>query len=118
MTKFSKKIKIYLFKNTQMVDVSIMVTEDIVNGYKLVVEDFENILDHWRAGVSIDRDGTHWYVQYKKAGPRPEREPTPYVRISITVNGMTFHHRVSEQEMIELEKEYHNQKMNRMYWDD
>jgi len=33
MTKFSKKIKIYLFKNTQMVDVSIMVTEDIVNGY-------------------------------------------------------------------------------------
>ena len=86
MTKFSKKIKIYLFKNTQMVDVSIMVTEDIVNGYKLVVEDFENILNHWRAGVGIDRDGTHWYVQYKKRGPRPEREPTPYVRISITVN--------------------------------
>ena len=27
-----------------MVDVSIMVTEDIVNGYKLFVEDFENIL--------------------------------------------------------------------------
>ena len=49
---------------------------------------------------------------------RPEREPTPYVRISITINGMTFHHRVSEQEMIELEKEYHNQKMNRMYWDE
>ena len=30
MTKFNKKIKIYLFKNTQMVDVSILVTEDIL----------------------------------------------------------------------------------------
>tara|TARA_Y100000590_G_scaffold297354_1_gene335079 strand:- start:20827 stop:21183 length:357 start_codon:yes stop_codon:yes gene_type:complete len=118
MTKFSKKIKIYLLKNTQTVDISILVNEELTNGYKLLVEDFENILDHWKPGVGIDRDGTHWYVQYKERGPRPHRAPNPYVRISITINGMTFHHRVTEQEMRNLKKEYEYQKMNKMYWDE
>jgi hypothetical protein len=115
--KYTTPIKIYLFKDKNKVDISIKVTDELVNGYRFKIDEFEKILNYWKTGVEFDFDGGYLYVEYKKHGPRPEKVPSPYVRFSISCHGLTFHHRLSYNDMLQLEKDYFFQKSNVMYWD-
>ena len=115
--KYTFPIKIYLFKDKNKVDVSIKVTDDLVNGYSFKISEFESILKGWKTGVEFPFDGGYLYAEYKKHGPRPEKKSSPYVRFSVSCHGMTFHHRLKYDDMLQLEKEYFFQKNNTMYWD-
>ena len=107
--KFTQPLKIYLFKDQNRVDVSVKVNDTLVNGYRFTISDFEKIVDNWQGGYAV--------VEYKKHGPRPERKLDPYVRFSISIGYGTFHHRLTYNDMLQLEKEYFYQKNNKMYWD-
>ena len=116
--KFTKPIKIYLFKDKDRVDVSVKVNDTLVNGYRFTVNDFEKIINNWQTGIEFEFEGGYAVIEYKKHGPRPERKVDPYVRFSISIGWSTFHHRLTYDDMLELEKEYFYQKNNKMYWDE
>ena len=116
--KYTKPIKIYLFKDQNRVDVSVKVTDDLVNGYRFTIDEFEKIINNWKHGVEFQFEGGYAVVEYKKHGPRPERKIDPYVRFSISIGYGTFHHRLTYDDMITIEKEYFYQKNNKMYWDE
>jgi hypothetical protein len=115
--KYTTPIKVYLFKDKNKVDVSIKVTDELVNGYSFKIDEFESILHSWKTGVEFSFEGGYVYIEYKKHGPRPERLNSPYVRFSVSCHGMTFHHRLSYDDMLQLEKDFFFQKNNVMYWD-
>jgi hypothetical protein len=116
--KYKKPIKIYLFKDQDRVDVSIKVNSSLVNGYRFKKHEFESILYNWKTGIEFPYDSGYVYVQYKKQGHRPEKKTSPYVRFSVSINGVTYHHRLSYDDMYEIEKEYFYQSNNKMYWDE
>jgi len=115
--KFTKPVKIYLFKDKDRVDVSVKITDDLTNGYRFTSQEFESILESWKEGIEFETEWGYVFVQHKTHGPRPERQPCSYVRFSVSVGNMDFHHRLNFDTMHELEKEYLYQKTNTMYWD-
>ena len=120
MLFFTKPLKIYLFKNRNIVNFNIKVSNNAVNTYEITIADFENLLQNWKSagGLELKINNNHWHVQWKKTGPRPRREIVDYVKISVSVNtGQTFHYRVDFTDMYEMEQEYFYQKNNKMYWD-
>jgi len=114
--KFDKTFKLYLIKG-QRVDLSIKISESMVVGYRFRIKEFENIIKGWENGFEGDTSGGYVFIEYKKYGPRPERRYDPYVRFSISNNGLTNHHRVTYDDMYDLTKEWNHQKTNKMYWD-
>ena len=120
MLPFTSRLKLYLFKNQNRVSLSIKVSDNYVNGFSFVVEDFEKIIQSWKQPKGIDMriDGAHWHINHKSTTPRPECAKTSYVRISVHPPGPVAHHyRVSYEDMYNLEKDYFYQKNNEMYWD-
>ena len=121
MTKFEKPIKIYLFKDTQTVSVSFMVTERLVNQYTLTVDEFEKIIKpngfYSYTEFQNVADNAFWYVESKEYGPKPDKKYGPYVRVSVSTNGMTSHYRFSLQEWNNMIDEYREQQNSKMYWD-
>ena len=115
--KFTKPVKIYLFKNKDRVDVRVKITDELTNGYRFTIQEFESIMESWKEGIEFETEWGYVFVQHKTHGPRPERQPCSYVRFSISVGNMDFHHRLSFDTMHELEKEYTYQKTNTMHWD-
>ena len=120
MLNFTEPLKIYLFKNRNIVNLNIRVSDNVVNAYNFDTEIFEKLLDKWQDpdGVDLKVGKHHWYIQHKTSGPRPQRKPADYVRISISVgNGQYFHYRVGWDDMHKMEHEYFYQKRHEMYWD-
>lgn len=120
MLFFTKPLKIYLFKDRNVVNFNIKVSNNAVNAYELTIADFENLLENWRKqdGIELKINNNHWHVQWKKRGPRPRCEVVDYVKISVSTNtGQTFHYRVDFIDMHEMQQEYFYQKNNKMYWD-
>jgi len=119
MLEFVKPLKIYLFKETNEVSFSILVSPNSVNTYVLKVIEFEKILELWdkKGGAEIRTDTASWHIQYKIRGPRPESKIASYVRIAIYYKDQSFHYRVDYNDMIEISKDYFYQKNNKMYWD-
>ncbi len=119
MLEFTKPLKIYLFKETNEVSLSILVSSNTVNTYMLKAEDFEKILGFWnkKGGCQIQTDNAVWHIQYKTSGPRPESKPVAYVRIAIYLKSQAFHYRVDYDDVYEMQKDYFYQKNNKMYWD-
>ena len=118
MLPFTENLKLYLFKNKHQVSLSVKVSDTCVNSYNLSTHEFEKILEVWdKEGFDGIASGNWWSVCHKKTTPRPESLPTSYVRLSVSVNGQTFHHRVEYLDMSKLEKDYFYQKNNKMYWD-
>lgn len=115
--KFTKPIKIYLFKEKNSVDVALRINTSTVITYTLTPELFEKLLQGWKTGIELEYDHANWYVQYKKTGPRPESKQSPYVRFSVSKSGIRLHFRVTYDDMIAVEREYFFQKNNTMYWD-
>jgi hypothetical protein len=118
MLPFSSNLKIYLFKDRQLVSLSIKVSDNCVNSYDLAISDFEKILDSWDKQGFDDRLGPAWWsVCHKKSTPRPECASANYVRISVSINNQNFHYRVDYTDMYQVKKDYFYQKNNVMYWD-
>ena len=119
MLNFTKPAKLYLFKDRAQVNLSILVSDTCVNGYNFTVTEFEELLDGWDkpTGVELKTAAAHFIVAHKHFTPRPECANTSYVRFSVFSHGMTFHHRLSYDDMQSLRTEYFYQKNNRMHWD-
>jgi hypothetical protein len=117
--KFSKPLKIYLFKKENRVKLSIMVTDSCVNTYNLDVKHIEFLLKNWKSdiGAEFNYGKSDWHVVWKKCGPRPENAPASFVAINIHYPGQAFNYRVSYDDMVALEKDYFYQKNNKMHWD-
>lgn len=117
--KFKQIAKIYLFKDTKMVDISIRTSENHVIGYELPVDQFQELMNKWRDpdGVTVKSGHSTWYVQHKHQTSRTERLPTSFVRISVSICGLKHHHRIPFNEMVAIEREFFYQKHNRMHWD-
>ena len=118
MLNFTKPLKIYLFKDRDVVDLAIRVSDNHVVTYTLPREKFAEFIKHWRdrQGYSFRHNDQGWSVQYKNTTPRPEMAAASYVRISVCV-GPTYHYRVEHEDMVNLEKEFFYQTHNTMYWD-
>lgn len=119
MLAFAKTLKIYLFKHKQQISLSIRISDNTVNTFKLDQENFEKLLYNWQqpSGIELNITGNYWTIQHKTRGPRPERATTSYVRITVSTNNIEYNYRVDYTDMIELEKDYYYQKHNTMYWD-
>jgi hypothetical protein len=119
MLEFTKPLKIYLFKETNDVSISIRVSSTCVNSYTLKTEEFEKILGFWnkKGGCQIQTNNAVWHVQHKTSGPRPESAVCSYVRIAIYLGNQAFHYRVDYNDVYEMQKDYFYQKNNKMYWD-
>lgn len=119
MLEFTKPIKIYLFKDRQLVSLGLRVSDSCVNTYDLPVTDFEKILGFWnkKGGCQLTINDAVWNVQYKTSGPRPECKSVSYVRIAIYYANRSYHYRLDYNDMYEVIKDYYYQKNNKMYWD-
>lgn len=118
MTKFDKPIKIYLFKDKQKVSISFLVTPNYVTQYWLKQDEMEKFLG-FNNGVEFEcHCGNWWVIEYKRYGPKPDKKFGPYVRVSVTANSVTHHHRFSVEDFEDLCLEYAKQKSNKMYWDE
>jgi hypothetical protein len=118
MLNFKNSLKIYLFKDKNIVDFAIRISDNHVVTYTLPQELFAGIIKHWKDpnGYLFQHNGQGWNIQYKTTTPRPEMIPASYVKISVYV-GHIYHYRVSYEDMINLEKEFFYQTHNVMYWD-
>ena len=119
--KFNQKLKLYLFKDRQWVDLSVKVTDDYVITYHMSVQILDKILDQWTNphGGFDERiePGYKITVQYKTQTPRPECANANYVRFSVFKNGITHNHRLEYNDILYLQKELFYQKNNQMHWD-
>jgi hypothetical protein len=60
--KYTDPIKVYLFKDKNKVDLSIKVTDQLVNGYSFKIDEFESIINSWKTGVEFSFAGGYLYV--------------------------------------------------------
>ena len=113
--RMSKPIKIYLFKDEDMVKLSFRVTDYFNIGRHMSKEHFQYICDNWRTGVEgLETKSGKYYWYLSHLGPRPEQVPCKFVQ----VNTGPFSLRFSVKEMEELVEEFEYQKNNKMHWDD
>ncbi len=116
---FKSNLKIYFFKETQTISLSIKVTDNYVNTYTFTKDEFDFIVSNWESkeGASIQTNNYSWLIQHKKRGPRPICEPANFVRITKWQNNQSFDYRVSYDDMIQAIKDYYYQQNNKMHWD-
>jgi len=119
MLNFNKPFKLYLFKNKNVVDWAFRIDNNYAQTYEIPQEQFEELLENWgkSEGYGILIKNIHISIQYNKFSPRPESSPASYLKITIYNSGMRHNFRFELTDMIELEKDYHYQKNNQMYWD-
>lgn len=118
-TIFKYNLKIYYFKETQTVSLSIKVSDNFVNSYVFTKDQFEFIVKNWKAniGASFNTDSGSWLIQHKRRGPRPVCEPANFVRITTWRGDQSFDYRTSYEDMVQIIKDYFYQQNNKMYWD-
>lgn len=113
--RMSKPIKIYLFKDEDIVKISFRVTDYFNIGRQMSKEHFQYICDNWRTGVEgLETKSGKYYWYLSNSGPRPEQVPCKFVQ----VNTGPFSLRFSVKEMEELVEDFEYQKNNKMHWDD
>jgi hypothetical protein len=117
--KFNSALKIYLFKETEMVSFSIKVSSNHVLTFRFLQDEFEQILEKWDShnGIELETAIGKWEFRYKKAGPRPEQAPNRFVKIALYDAHREQHFRVSYDDMQQLRKEYFYQKHKPQHWD-
>jgi len=120
MNKFDKPIKIYLFKNKNMVSLSFFVTSYLTNQYNLKITEFEKIISSQEDYMEFESElsNTYWLIEKKSRGPRPEKKPCkPFMRVSISTVGTTAHYRFYIDDWSKMISEYLYQKNSVMHWD-
>ena len=81
--KFDKVFKLYVFKEKDRANLSLQVSDNLVIEYRMNIKELQYIIDNWQTGVDFSTSRNHWVVEYKEHGPRPERQYSPYVRVSV-----------------------------------
>ena len=114
---FNDPIKIYLFKDEQLVKVSFKISDYVVTNRDITQEAFEHILENYNIddgvqGIEMHDNGKIWWY-HSKSGPRPECEPASFA----AVNFNRFSFRFSIDTMNKLKETYEHQKNNLMHWD-
>lgn len=119
MLPFTQPHKLYLFKDRDHVNLSLKISDDCVIGYNFTSVEFEQVLAAWDGpdGIELKTHNAHFSIAHKHFTPRPERAHASYVRWSVFINGMSFHHRLAFADMEGMRKDYFYQKNNRMHWD-
>ena len=114
---FNDPIKIYLFKDEQLVKVSFKISDYVVTNRDITQESFEHILENYNVGdgvqgIEMHDNGMIWWY-HSKFGPRPECIPADMV----CINFNRFSFRISSDEMNRIKENYYHQKNNKMHWD-
>jgi len=114
---FNDPIKIYLFKDEQLVKVSFKISDYVVTNRDITQESFEHILENYNIndgvqGIEMHDNGKIWWY-HSKFGPRPECIPADMV----CINFNRFSFRISSDEMNRIKENYYHQKNNKMHWD-
>ena len=117
MTKFTEVYKLYTFKNKNRANLSLRVNDDFVIEYQLTIDQLSDILNNWQQGIEITTKHNHWLIEYKEYSPRPIRDYSPYVRVSVNHQGVKFHYRLTTSQMQQLEHDFDYQLSNTMHWD-
>ncbi len=120
MNKFDKPIKLYLFKNKNMVSLSFFVTSYLTNQYNLKTTEFEKIISCQDDYLEFESQlsNTYWLIEKKSRGPRPKKKPCkPFMRVSISTVGTTAHYRFYIDDWSKMISEYLYQKNSVMHWD-
>lgn len=119
MLPFSKTLKLYVFKDKDLADLTIRVNDNYAQTYSIPVATMKEILQRWRDpdGFTGHINGAFWCFQLKHYSPRPVQTPATYVRISIYYSGCGHQFRVDPDDMLALEKDFFYQLNNKMYWD-
>jgi len=109
---FKNNIKLYYFKDTQEITLSIKVADNFVNSYRFTESQFDKIIENWDkpGGIEFRTNNGSWMFQHKKRGPRPVCEPANYVRIDYWRDEQSFHYRLNYDDMISIVKDYFYQK--------
>lgn len=112
--EFTKPIKIYVFKSTNEVKLSFLISAHCVRDIWMSIEHFKHICDNWRTGVSgLETDAGKFWWEHRTCGPRPECEPADFVAISWS----DWNFRISTAFMKELVDEFNNQITMSNHWD-
>jgi hypothetical protein len=119
MLNFDQPLKIYLHKVAQAVDFAIRINDHHVHTYRLPVNIFESMIQHWHVpgGYKFECHTFRWMIEHKTTGPRPQMLPADYVKISIGGQGQDFHYRVNYSDMQEIARNFLHQQTHAMYWD-
>ena len=119
MLPFSKTLKLYVFKDKDLADLTLRVNDCYAQTYPIPLSSMKEILAQWKEpnGFTGNINGTFWCVQLKHHSPRPVQTPASYVRISIYHGGCGHQFRVDADDMLALEKDFFYQINNHMYWD-
>ena len=114
MLHFNDPFKIYLFKHTEEVKLSIKVSSHVVDTYAMPQLVFENLLAACcdAQGASVKGSAVSWWAQHKHIG-----KTTEYVRLSAWYAGASRDYRTDRYIIDLLCKEYDKQKNTTMYWD-
>ena len=114
MLAFTDHFKIYLHKDRSEVKLSIRVSSQVVDSYRLEQAAFEQLLQACddRQGCDITSCGIDWFAQRKHQG-----RPTEYVRISAWFAGACRDYRANASDVTALAEEYQRQQSNAMPWD-
>ena len=117
MLPFNKPFKLYYFKNKNIIDWSLRISDNYVKTFKFRPEDFSSMMKSWhvKGGCQISTyNNITINIEHKKYTPRPDSIPTSYIKISI--NDEQF--RYDYEDMLVLERDYFYQTNNKMYWDE
>jgi hypothetical protein len=114
MLEFTEPLKIYLFKDTCEVKLSIRINNRVADTYSIAKPVFEQLLlaaqdSH---GWPIRGEPVSWYAQHKQQGL-----PTEYVRVTASYAGVARDYRFDISDIRRLAAEYRHQCDNRMRWD-
>jgi hypothetical protein len=114
MLEFKDPFKIYLFKHSQEVKLSIRINNRVVDTYKLDQMAFEQLLSACQDGngAEVRSNGISWWAQHKHRG-----RSTDYVRLSAWYAGASREYRTDRYIIDNLCAEYLRQKQNPMPWD-
>jgi hypothetical protein len=113
---FDKKVKLYVFKDEDEVQISFLINEHTTMNKTFTVKEMDHIIDNWRdpgvSGYETEHSGRIWW-EYRNCGPRPDCEPAEFVAISL----QSWNFRLSIDEMHELWDTFEYQKRNKNHWD-
>jgi hypothetical protein len=115
MLLYTDPMRIYLFKDRNLVKLSILVTSSMVESYLIEHEQFCHLLDYRfdRYGATIHSRGVEYFIQHKKVGTNQE-----YHRLSVSPgDGAIRDHRLSPDSFDSIARDYADQLNNPMPWD-
>jgi hypothetical protein len=119
MLAFDRTFKIYLFKDKNMVDLTIRVADNYAHTYQIDKADLENLLANWREplGYSFKFGHNRANIQHKKSTPRPISAPADYMRFTVYTTGVQYQYRFDAVDVEQLQKDFEYQCNNVMFWD-